>query len=330
MSSLPDFATALARETVSAIRRALTPLTERINKIDGAVADLMIAQDTLAPRSELLALEAATGKVAADLREWVEALVETELDRRDTHNVEVENRRFAELRTDFDAEFRGVRTEASASERATRAALGEMLGEHIKQVDAALAAEASQRGAGDEQAREAAGRLAVTLDGLRLGLDAHIDGRLAASEQRSAEKLAGLVQAGLAALEADVAKLRGPPGEGFRYREVYDAQAEYAAGDWVTHDGTLWAALAPSKGLTPGSDAANASWRMAMKRARDGANGIGMNWRGNYIEGDTYRLNDVVRFMGRVLVCRRTTTAPPPIPGGAPASEWSLMLDLTQ
>jgi hypothetical protein len=323
MSSLPDFATALARETVSAIRRALAPLTERIGKIDAALADLNVGQDQLASKA---ALEQATGKVAADLREYVAGLLVEHAEAADSAQA----RALGVLRTDVTADFNRIRTEAGESERATRFAFGEMLGEHIKQVDAALAAEASQRAAGDEQARDAAGRLAVTLDGLRLGLDAHIDGRLAASEQRSAEVLAGLVKDGLAALEADVAKLRGPPGEGFRYRETFDSRAEYAAGDWVTHDGTLWAALAPSKGLTPGSDAANASWRLAMKRARDGANGIGMNWRGNYIDGDTYRLNDVVRFMGRVLVCRRTTTAPPPIPGGAPASEWSLMIDLTQ
>jgi hypothetical protein len=124
--------------------------------------------------------------------------------------------------------------------------------------------------------------------------------------------------------------LRGPVGEGFRYREVFDAKADYQPGDWVTHDGTLWAAIAPSQGVVPGTDGASASWRMALKRARDGVNGVGMNWRGAYTEGDTYRLNDVVRHMGRVLLCRRTTTAPPPIPGGAPATEWAVMLEAGQ
>lgn len=122
-------------------------------------------------------------------------------------------------------------------------------------------------------------------------------------------------------------ELRGPPGEGFRYRGVFEAAAEYAVGDWVTHDGTLWAAVATSKALVPGTDEAAAAWRMTMKRPRDGANGVGMNWRGTYSEGETYRLNDVVRFSGRVFVCRRATSTPPPVPGGAAATEWALMVE---
>jgi hypothetical protein len=140
-------------------------------------------------------------------------------------------------------------------------------------------------------------------------------------------RVAAAVAAALETLRADVEKLRGPPGEGFRYREVFDRDADYDVGDWITHDGTLWAARAPSKGLVPGTEAAAAAWRMAMKRARDGANGIGMNWRGAYAHGETYRVNDVVREAGRVFVCRRATSNAPPLPGGAVASEWSLMLE---
>jgi hypothetical protein len=122
-------------------------------------------------------------------------------------------------------------------------------------------------------------------------------------------------------------ELRGPPGDGFHYRGVFEAAAEYGVGDWVTHDGTLWAAVSTSRALTPGTDEAAAAWRMAMKRPRDGANGVGMNWRGAYADGETYRINDVVRYTGRVFVCRKTTSVSPPMPGAVAASEWALMVE---
>ena len=453
----PDEATAFARETAAAIRRALVPVQERLARVGEMLGDVLTEQDTLAGKA---ALEEASGKVAADLttlREWTEELVETQLDRRDIHNAGVENQRLAELRAWAEAQV-------AESERTTRVALGEMLGETLATLDksiatlreemrAAVAEEAAQRVAAVEQAGAVAGRAAVAVDGLAAGLDARVAALLAPAEERLRGEVAQVrtdvaadltrvhevvvaegearaaVERGLATMQAAlkdaqagltkfaddllarvadsvqaVAKdaatdfaqlrdsqvaldaelrallaaelrardaalderidkrlaaleeraiemiratakeaalsmgaafeqlradpnLRGPVGEGFRYREVFDAKADYQPGDWVTHDGTLWAAIAPSQGMVPGTDGASASWRMALKRARDGVNGVGMNWRGAYTEGDTYRINDVVRHMGRVLLCRRTTTAPPPIPGGAPATEWAVMLE---
>ena len=182
--------------------------------------------------------------------------------------------------------------------------------------------------------RRAVAPLRADIVQLRDGFDTSVDARMEKVEGHLDQFVATAVKDAVASLasafetmRSDIEQKRGPPGEGFRYRDVYDPDADYVVGDWVTHDGTLWAARAPSKGLTPGTPAAAASWRMAMKRARDGANGIGWNWRGAYAEGEAYRLNDVVRFSGRVFLCRRSTSHAPPLPGGAPASEWAVVLE---
>ena len=169
---------------------------------------------------------------------------------------------------------------------------------------------------------------------LQQGIDGDLADKMEKVEGRLDQTIATAIKDGVAALasafetmRADLEQKRGPPGDGFHYRDVFDADADYVVGDWVTHDGTLWAARAPSKGMTPGTPAASASWRMAMKRARDGANGVGWNWRGAYTDGEAYRVNDVARFMGRVFLCRRATANAPPVPGGALATEWALVLE---
>jgi hypothetical protein len=268
----PELASAFARETVDAIRRANTPILGSIVQLRTSVAAVTEAAVT---RSML---DHVQSKLNGDL---------------DALNAAIH-----ELNAAFDAKMETLRV--------SMAALGSML----TTIEATIG--------GMVQREVMDGVIAATSDELSARIErgfADIDSRLGALlDQRVEPALAKL------------AEQRGPPGDGFRYREVFVDDAEYTVGDWVTHDGTLWAAIAPSKGLTPGTPAAAVVWRMALKRPRDGANGIGWNWRGNFSADESYRLNDVVRHSGRVFLCRRSTNYSPPDIGGGSA-EWAVVLE---
>jgi hypothetical protein len=55
------------------------------------------------------------------------------------------------------------------------------------------------------------------------------------------------------------------------YEGVYDPERQYEKGHLLTHDGSIFACLLPSKGITPGS--APAHFKLAVKRGRDGKDG---------------------------------------------------------
>lgn len=52
---------------------------------------------------------------------------------------------------------------------------------------------------------------------------------------------------------------------GFVYRNVYKADETYAAGDSVTHQGSMWMATADSQGRQPGTDDGAPFWRLCVK-----------------------------------------------------------------
>lgn len=56
-----------------------------------------------------------------------------------------------------------------------------------------------------------------------------------------------------------------PQPIGFTYREQYSPGETYARGDFVTHDGALWACLLDETRERPGSGSA---WRLAVKSGR--------------------------------------------------------------
>jgi hypothetical protein len=71
-----------------------------------------------------------------------------------------------------------------------------------------------------------------------------------------------------------VAGAAGAPGEpgpigkfADSYKDVYDAGADYARGDLVTDDGSLWLCKAETTTDRPGRSAA---WRLICKRGKDG------------------------------------------------------------
>jgi hypothetical protein len=53
------------------------------------------------------------------------------------------------------------------------------------------------------------------------------------------------------------------------YKDVYDAGADYARGDLVTDDGSLWLCKAETTTDRPGRSAA---WKLICKRGKDGKN----------------------------------------------------------
>ena len=65
--------------------------------------------------------------------------------------------------------------------------------------------------------------------------------------------------------EAVAAAMKALPG--VAYRGVYDPDAEYARGDMVTHDGSVWHCNDPVSGEKPGGTKA---FTLAVKRGRDG------------------------------------------------------------
>jgi hypothetical protein len=67
----------------------------------------------------------------------------------------------------------------------------------------------------------------------------------------------------LAALEAGGTQMRIRPGQ-ILYSGTWRADGEYEAGDYISHGGGMWVALAASNGARPGKDPA--AWRLVVKR----------------------------------------------------------------
>jgi len=68
-----------------------------------------------------------------------------------------------------------------------------------------------------------------------------------------------------AALEARIAELE--QRRGFEYRGTWDPAAPYAPGDFVTSNGSMWAARIESHGVRPGDGVAG--WQLCVKKGRD-------------------------------------------------------------
>ena len=68
----------------------------------------------------------------------------------------------------------------------------------------------------------------------------------------------------------------GPPGPSGKfadsYRDVFDAATDYAKGDLVTDDGSLWLCKADTTSDRPGSSSA---WKLICKRGKDGRDAKG-------------------------------------------------------
>jgi hypothetical protein len=67
-----------------------------------------------------------------------------------------------------------------------------------------------------------------------------------------------------AALEARVAELE--QRKGFEYCGVFDVRDRYGPGDFVTHDGSMWACRKACEGIRPGE---GSEWQLAVKRGKD-------------------------------------------------------------
>ena len=334
-------------ESVAALRAEL--LAEGRAEIEARAAALAAVLERVAPLAEAAAPAAALERTAADLGgriEGVAGAVRAEAEARAAGAAAAEARVAALAgAVEAAAALAGAAAPAALLERTAadlRAAVGEAERSAVAEAVAVVRAEVAERDRAAEarihelaeSVSESEARVAGTYGRIAAQADADAAARLRGMDEKIDE---WIVEGGIAlkqavdnaveGLAAQVAEMRGPPGEGFHYRGVFDATAEYGPGDWVTYDGTLWAARAQSQGMTPGTDAAAASWQLAMKRSRDGANGIGWNWRGAFTDGETYRLNDVVRHYGRVFLCRRPTSGSPPIPGGNAQPEWALVVE---
>ena len=74
----------------------------------------------------------------------------------------------------------------------------------------------------------------------------------------------------VAPLKARIAELEARPA-GTKYLGVHEHGRAYGKGDFVTKDGSLWAALRDHPG-EPGTE--RSGWRLAVKRGRDGRDGV--------------------------------------------------------
>ena len=388
-----ELATALARETIDAIRRGVAPLAAkygaldgRMTAIDAALATIIegqldsahkdalasVAEEVITLRTRINEVQGVANTVAetcAASLESMAALLDGKMAdvllRLQKQEKQTEDMVAAAIRDALAADKPILTALAAVNERCANvetltgsmhdtmtkwreevnAAFAKWRDEASASIDSVVKSVAAnhkqlleQVGATNERCTGIEALIGTTISTQMAkalaDLTARMDARMEVSEGRLDKSIAAAIKDSITELASafesmrtELAEKRGPPGEGFRYREVFSAEAEYVPGDWVTHDGTLWAAIAPSKGVIPGTPEGAASWRMAMKRARDGANGIGWNWRGNFAADELYRLNDVVRYGGRVFLCRRSTSYAPPLPGGAPATEWALLLE---
>jgi integrin beta 3 len=74
----------------------------------------------------------------------------------------------------------------------------------------------------------------------------------------------------IAKLEQRVVALEQRP-IGVIYRGLWDESVSYAPHEGVTHRGSVFVAIEPSRGVKP--EGADGVWRLAVKRGRDGRDG---------------------------------------------------------
>jgi hypothetical protein len=85
------------------------------------------------------------------------------------------------------------------------------------------------------------------------------------------EAVKGYVERSFDAYEARLAaveqRLAAVELRGLEYRGIWQRAVAYCRGAAVTHDGSLFIALADTEGAEPGSSAS--AWQLAVKRGRD-------------------------------------------------------------
>jgi hypothetical protein len=112
------------------------------------------------------------------------------------------------------------------------------------------------------------------------------------------------------------------------YRNVYRSGAAYLEGDSVTHDGSMWVALADTK-AKPGT---GCDWQLSVKHGKDGVSITGpaaKPWRpmGHYDGRASYEHLDVVSTQRGLWLATRDTDEPPP-QRDAEGGGWLLILPM--
>ena len=80
-----------------------------------------------------------------------------------------------------------------------------------------------------------------------------------------ADAIAVGLKEGLGPIVKRIAALEARPA-GLKYVGIWDGSDSYAADEAVTHNGSLWIAREPSRGVRPGDGRA---WQLAVKRGKD-------------------------------------------------------------
>jgi hypothetical protein len=112
------------------------------------------------------------------------------------------------------------------------------------------------------------------------------------------------------------------------YRGVH-REGRYAAGDAVTHQGSLWIARAATE-RRPGSEGGAQDWQLAVKKGRDGKDGDpgagAPRYCGFYDPRLSYEANTIVRTSSGLWLTTRATASPPPSRVDQGSPDWTCYL----
>lgn len=109
---------------------------------------------------------------------------------------------------------------------------------------------------------------------------------------------------------------------GVRYRAVYSKDTKYAAGDMVTHDGSMWLCNGAPTGA-PGKDFTG--WRLIVKRGANGKDGFTSTVYTCHVAGQKYQPTDFLRIHNRLWQSVCTNEDPPGVTQVSSDNQWLLI-----
>lgn len=110
---------------------------------------------------------------------------------------------------------------------------------------------------------------------------------------------------------------------GLRYRGTWDLDTAYIQGDIVTYEHDLWVAARTNNGQTP---VEGADWQLFLLQPEVPLiEAAGVNWRGQWVTGTVYTVDDAVEYRGSAWICLANHTSEASGPPAAGSSTWSLI-----
>lgn len=91
----------------------------------------------------------------------------------------------------------------------------------------------------------------------------------------------------------------------FQDKGDYNPNITYVAKNFVAYNGNTYIALQTNKGVTPADDGVR--WRKLTIQGERGLSGVGLVWKGQFVYGTPYLVNDLIRYSDGLYVCKQNT-----------------------